>query len=55
VKGVAVSIINTETNEIIKFTNQTEAGQYLGVTRQAIYGAIKRGKLVKGIYLIIKK
>lgn len=54
-EGVAVSIINTETNEIIKFTNQTEAGQYLGVTRQAIYGAIKRGKLVKGIYLIIKK
>jgi hypothetical protein len=54
-EGVAVSIINTETKEVIKFTNQTEAGQYLGVTRQAVYSAIKRGKAVKGIYLIIKE
>jgi len=40
--------------EIKEFTNQTEAGEFLGVTRQAIYNAIKRGSSIKGIYLISK-
>lgn len=53
-EGVSVSVLNTETNEVKEFTNQTEAGEFIGVTRQAIYGAIKRGKLIKGIYLVTK-
>jgi hypothetical protein len=49
-----VTVLNTETNETWGFTNQTEAGKFLGVTRQAVYNAIKRGKPIKGIYLITK-
>ena len=53
-KGVSVSVLNTQTNEVKEFTNQTEAGQFLGVTRQAIYNAIKRGSPLNGIYRITK-
>lgn len=53
-EGVSVSVLNTETNEVKEFTNQTEAGEFVGVTRQAVYNAIKRGSLVNGIYLITK-
>jgi len=52
---VAVTVINIETKEEVNFTNQTEAGLYLKVTRQAIYNAIKRNKLIDGKYKIIKK
>lgn len=54
-EGVSVSVFNTETKEIKEFTNQTEAGQFLGVTRQAIYNAVKRSSSIKGIYIITKK
>lgn len=54
-EGVAVSVFNTKTKEIKEFTNQTEAGQFIGVTRQAIYNAIKRSSPVNGIYIITKK
>jgi group I intron endonuclease len=54
-EGVAVIVLNTETNESWNFTNQTEAGEFLGVTRQAVYNAIKRAKPLKGTYLITKK
>lgn len=53
-EGVSVTVLNTQTNEVKEFTNQTEAGEFLGVTRQAIYNAIKRGKPIQGIYLISK-
>lgn len=53
-EGVSVLVLNTETNEAKEFTNQTEAGEFLGVTRQAIYNAIKRGTLIKGKYIISK-
>lgn len=53
-EGVAVTVLNTQTNEVKSFTNQTEAGLFLGISRQAIYNAIRRGKPVKGIYLISK-
>lgn len=53
-EGIAVSVLNTETNEVKEFTNQTEAGQYLGITRQAVYNAIKIGSTIKGIYFISK-
>lgn len=54
-EGVAVKVLNTQTNEVREFTNQTEAGLFLGVTRQAIYNAIKREKPVNGIYSISKQ
>ena len=47
-------VLNTQTNEIKEFSNQTEGGEFLGVTRQAIYNAVKRGSLINGIYLVIK-
>ncbi len=53
-EGVSVSVLNTQTNEIKEFSNQTEAGEFLGVTRQAIYNAVKRGSLINGIYLVTK-
>lgn len=53
-EGVSVEVLNTETNEVKGFTNQTEAGVFLGVTRQAVYNAIKRGSPINGIYLITK-
>jgi group I intron endonuclease len=53
-EGVSVSVLNTQTNEIKEFSNQTEAGEFLGVTRQAIYNAVKRGSLIDGIYLVTK-
>lgn len=53
-EGVSVSVLNTETNEVKEFTNQTEAGLFLGVTRQAIYNAIKRSTPIKELYVISK-
>jgi len=54
-EGVAVKVLNIQTNEVKVFSNQTEAGTFLGVTRQAVYNAIKRGKPVNGIYSISKQ
>jgi len=53
-EGVAVLVLNIETNEIKSFTNQTEAGIFLGISRQAVYNAIKRGSTVNGVYTIKK-
>jgi len=53
-EGVSVSVLNTHTNEVKQFTNQTEAGKFLGVTRQAVYNAIKRDTFINGIYFISK-
>ena len=53
--GVSVTVLNIETKEVKVFTNQTEAGKLIGVTRQAIYNAIKRDSLINGIYKITKK
>ena len=52
--GLSVSVLNTQTNEVKEFTNQTEASIFLGVTRQAVYNAIKRDTLINGIYFISK-
>lgn len=53
-EGVACKVLNSQTNEVREFTNQTAAGEYLGVTRQAIYNAIKRDSKIKGVYTIKK-
>lgn len=54
-QGVAVTVLNTQTNEEKKFTNQTEAGLFVGISKPGVYNAIKRASLVKGIYLITKR
>jgi group I intron endonuclease len=54
-EGIEVNVLNTKTNEITSFSNQTEAAGFLGITRQGIYAAVKRGSLVKDIYKITKK
>lgn len=53
-EGVRVSVLNTQTNEVKEFTNQTEAGEFLGVTRQAVYNSIKRGSVIDGVYRVTK-
>ena len=54
-EGVSVSLLNTQTNEVINFSTLTQAGEYLGVKRQAIRNAIKRGSLIKGLYRVSEK
>lgn len=54
-EGVGVTVYNVETNEVTNFASQTEAGQFLGVSRQAIYNAIKRNSKVNGIFTVKKK
>jgi hypothetical protein len=51
-EGVAVKVLNTDTNEVLEFSNQTEAGKFLGITRQGVRIAIKKASTVKGVYLI---
>ena len=51
-EGVAVSVLNTQTNEVISLPTLTQAGEYLGVKRQAIRNAINRGSLIKGLYRV---
>ena len=51
-EGVSVSLLNTQTNERVDFPTMTQAGEYLGVKRQAIRNAIKRGSLVKGVFRV---
>jgi group I intron endonuclease len=53
-EGVPVKVLNTLTNEVSEFTSQTEAGEFLGVTRQGIYNAIKRNKPIKNIFIVSK-
>lgn len=54
-EGVSVTLLNTQTNEVLDFPTLTKAGEYLGVKRQAIRNAITRGSLVKGLYRISEK
>ena len=54
-EGVPVSLLNTQTNEAVDFPTLTQAGEYLGVKRQAIRNAIKRGSLIKGLYRVSEK
>lgn len=53
-EGAPVSVLNTKTNEVKVFSNQTEAGLFLGITRQAVYNALKRDSIIKEIYKIKK-
>ena len=54
-EGVSVTLLNTQTNEVLDFPTLTKAGEYLGVKRQAIRNAITRGSLIKGLYRVSEK
>lgn len=54
-EGVSVLLLNTQTDEVLEFTTLTEAGEYLGIKRQAVRAAISRGSLVKGLFRISEK
>lgn len=54
-EGVAVILLNTQTNEQLEFPTLTKAGEYLGIKRQAIRNAIKRNSLVNGLYRVSEK
>lgn len=54
-EGVPVTLLNTQTNEELNFPTLTKAGEFLGIKRQAIRNAIKRGSLVKGLYRVSEK
>lgn len=53
-EGVSVSVVNSLTNDVKLFSNQTEAGKYLNVSRQAIHNAILRNSKINKIYIIKK-
>jgi group I intron endonuclease len=54
-EGVSVTLLNIQTNEELEFPTLTKAGEFLGVKRQAIRNAIKRGSLVQGLYSVSEK
>jgi hypothetical protein len=53
--GVPILVTNNDTGKVTEFTNQTEAGKYLNVTRQAIYNALIRKTPIKDVFYISKK
>ena len=53
-EAIRVKVFNTQTEVVIEYKSQTEAGKSLGVTTASILKALKRGSKVKGIYLITK-
>ena len=51
-EGKSVRLLNVQTNERLDFSTLTEAGEYLGITRQAVRNAINRKSIVKEQYSI---
>lgn len=51
-EGVAVVLINKDTGEEKSFATQTEAGSFLGVSRQAIKNAFDRDSIIGNLYKV---
>lgn len=51
-EGKSVRLLNIQTNETLNFSTLTEAGEFLGIKRQAVRNAINRGSIVKEQYRI---
>lgn len=49
-----IKILNTTTNEVSEFKNQSEAAKFIGISRAGLSLSIKNRSLVKDIFLIIK-
>lgn len=54
-RGVAVWVWNRETGEKLVFPTQYEAGEYLGISSTWVRNAIRRGNIIKNIYLLSNK
>jgi predicted transcriptional regulator len=48
----SITVLNTLTNEILKFKTQSDAAKYLNVSRSAISMIIKSRNKIKDIYLV---
>ena len=53
-EGVPVKLINQETGEETVFETQTDAGSFLGITRQAIKNAVNRNSILSKLYRVEK-
>ena len=51
-EGVKVTLSDIETGEELHFDTKTEAGKYLGISRQAIHNGLKRDSLLRGKYKV---
>lgn len=54
-KGIPVIVKNLNTNEELEFSNLTEAGKFIGVSRTAVRKYLDTGKPVKNQYILITK
>ena len=54
-RGVSVVVKNLNSNEELEFTNLTEAGKFIGVSRTAVSKYLDTGKLVKNQYIVATK
>lgn len=51
-EGVSVVLVNQETGEETEFATQTDAGSFLGITRQAVKNAFDRGSILGKLYKV---
>jgi len=51
-EGVPVILINQKTGEEIEFSTQTEAGKFLGISRQAVKNAYDRDSILGKLYKV---
>ena len=51
-EGVSVKLINQETGEEIEFPTQTDAGKFLGISRQAVKNAFERDSVLGKLYKV---
>lgn len=51
-EGVPVVLVNKNTGEQTQFETQTDAGNFLGITRQAIKKALDRDSILSKLYKI---
>lgn len=51
-EGVPVVLINQNTGEEIEFSTQTDAGEFLGISRQAVKNAFERDSVLGKLYKV---
>uniref|UniRef100_UPI0023D89C1B hypothetical protein n=1 Tax=Gonatophragmium mori TaxID=2966219 RepID=UPI0023D89C1B len=49
-EGVGVILVNKDTGEETKFSTQTEAGEFLGISRQAVKKGLERNSVLGKLY-----
>lgn len=51
-EGVPVTLVNQDTGEEIEFSTQTDAGKFLGISRQAVRNAFNRDSILSKLYKV---